>query len=79
MPTVLVSSPAVANGVVYIGGGYYYAGGGVYALNASTGDLLWNYPTADWVQSSPAVASGMVFVGSHDGNVYAFGLGNDRR
>ena len=65
------SSPAVANGVVYVGN----TNGGVYALNATTGGPLWNYTTGGAVQSSPAVANGVVYVGSNDGNVYA--IGND--
>ena len=46
----------------------------VYALNASTGALLWKYTTANNVESSPAVANGVVYVGSGDGNLYAFHL-----
>jgi len=61
------SSPAVANGVVYVGS----YNGNVYALNASTGAKLWTYATADPVVSSPAVANGVVYVGSWDNNVYA--------
>jgi outer membrane protein assembly factor BamB len=64
------SSPAVANGVVYVGSGDH----NVYALNASTGALLWSYTTGDGVYSSPTVAKGMLYVGSNDGKVYAFGL-----
>jgi eukaryotic-like serine/threonine-protein kinase len=59
------SSPAVANGVVSVGGG-----DGVYALNASTGAKLWSYANVGG-QSSPAVANGVVYVGSDDNNVYA--------
>ena len=61
------SSPAVTNGVVYIGA----EDGNVYALNASTGVKLWSYATGDKVESSPAVANGVVYVGSADQNVYA--------
>jgi outer membrane protein assembly factor BamB len=61
------SSPAVADGMVFIGSN----DGKVYALNASTGALAWTYTTNDAVFSSPAVADGMVFVGSDDGKVYA--------
>src|SRR5262249_55003440 len=39
--SVLNSSPAVANGLVYIGS----TGGTVYALNAVTGSLQWSYAT----------------------------------
>jgi outer membrane protein assembly factor BamB len=61
------ASPAVANGVVYIGSN----DNKVYALKAGTGNLLWSYPTGGWVYSSPAVANGVVYVGSWDHNVYA--------
>lgn len=63
------SSPAVADGVVYIGGGY---GKGVFALNATTGAKMWNCTTEGEVHSSPAVANGIVYIGSYDDNVYAF-------
>ncbi|MEM3596765.1 MAG: PQQ-binding-like beta-propeller repeat protein [Candidatus Bathyarchaeia archaeon] len=62
------SSPAVADGVVYIGGGY---GKGVFALNATTGDELWNYTTEGDVHSSPAIVNGILYIGSYDNNVYA--------
>ena len=61
------SSPAVADGVVYVGSG----NNNVYALNATTRAFLWSYHTSDVVDSSPAVVGGFVFVGSWDGNVYA--------
>jgi outer membrane protein assembly factor BamB len=61
------SSPAVVNGVVYVGSDDY----NVYALNASTGTLLWSYTAGNQVKSSPAVANGVVYVGSYDQNVYA--------
>ncbi len=60
---------AVANGVVYIG--YEYPDGSLYALNASTGDLIWKYTTGNDVITSPAVANGVVYVGSEDNHVYA--------
>jgi outer membrane protein assembly factor BamB len=67
------SSPAVANGVVYVGVGLVN-GGSLDALDASSGDVLWQYITGGNVNSSPAVANGVVYVGSDDGNVYAFSL-----
>jgi outer membrane protein assembly factor BamB len=63
----VVSSPAVANGVVYVGS----LDNNVYALNAATGALVWNYTTGYAVRSSPAVADNVVYVGSEDDNVYA--------
>ena len=62
----IFSSPAVVNGVVYVG-----ANTGTYALHASTGDLLWQYTTGNTVYSSPAVANGIVYFTSNDSNVYA--------
>src|SRR5262249_28162523 len=60
------SSPAVVNGVVYFGSD----DGNVYALNASTGALLWRFAAVGQVESSPAVVNGVVYVGTGD-HVYA--------
>jgi len=56
----IVSSPAVANGVVYIN-----SWSGILALKASTGALLWSQ-IQDYlaVSSSLAVANGVVYVGT---------------
>ena len=59
----------MANGVVYFG-----ACDILYALNASTGALLWSYGLGYGESSSPAVANGVVYIGSWDGPVFAFGL-----
>ena len=64
---VVFSSPAVANGVVYIGS----RDNNVYALNATTGSKVWSFSTGGWVHSSPAVVNGLVYVGSADGYFYA--------
>jgi len=64
------SSPAVANGVVYIGSG----DNKMYALNATTGARLWNFTTDSTVYASPAVANGLVYTGTYNGTVYAFDL-----
>jgi outer membrane protein assembly factor BamB len=61
------SSPAISDGIVFVGSDDYK----VYALNASTGALKWNYTTGGSVYSSPAVANGIVYVGSLDYKVYA--------
>jgi outer membrane protein assembly factor BamB len=60
-----VDSPAVSNGVVYIGTG----DGKVYALNASTGALLWKHTGGGGGFSSPTVSSGVVYFNS--AGVYA--------
>ncbi|MGA2385177.1 MAG: PQQ-binding-like beta-propeller repeat protein [Candidatus Bathyarchaeia archaeon] len=66
------SSPTVVNGVVYVGSGCGY----VYALDATTGNQIWNFSTGGWVESSPAVVDGVVYIGSEDGNVYALNAAN---
>ena len=64
---VFLSSPVVAEGIVYFGSG----DGHVYALDAATGALRWKYLTGDVVHASPAYANGVVYVGSWDSYLYA--------
>ena len=61
------SSPAVVNGVVYVGSD----DNKMYALNAATGTKEWSYSTGGSVVSSPAVVNGVVYFGSEDDYVYA--------
>jgi len=63
---VVVSSPVVANGVVYFGSGDHH----FYAVNATTGALLWYFDRPGGF-SSAAVANDVVYFGSDDNNVYA--------
>ena len=63
------SSPAYANGIIYIGS----HDRNLYALNATTGEKIWNYKTRNSIYSSPAVSNGLVYVGSMDGDLYAIG------
>jgi len=62
------SSPAVgADGTIYVGSNDH----NVYALDAATGNKIWNFPTNGEVYSTPAVVDGFVYVGSRDKNLYA--------
>jgi eukaryotic-like serine/threonine-protein kinase len=61
------ASPAVVNGIVYIGS----ADGYLYALDEQTGTAKWQFKTGSRVVSSPAVSGGAVYFGSYDGNFYA--------
>ena len=63
----LMSSAAVLNDTVVVGGG----DGLVYAFNATSGRLRWKFLTEVRVRSSPAISNGMVYVGSFDGSLYA--------
>ena len=62
----VTSSPAVVNGVVYVGSD----DDKVYALNTTTGATLWTVATGGEVESSPTVVNGVVYVGSDDTKVY---------
>jgi outer membrane protein assembly factor BamB len=66
-------SPAVANGIVYIG-----TRNGYYAFNATTGAQIWFFTSpytprqfTGYVYSSPAVAGNVVYFGSCDNYVFA--------
>jgi len=64
---IYLSSPVVADGMVYFGSG----DGNLYALDAATGHLRWKFKTGDVVHASPAFVKGVVFVGSWDSYFYA--------
>ncbi len=72
------SSPAVADGVVYVGSfdNKLYAFDALGTTNCSgtpkTCLPLWTAPTGASIFSSPAVADGVVYVGSDDKKLYAF-------
>jgi len=61
------SSPAIANGVLYVGSADKY----VYALDVATGKTIWTFKTKGQVKSSPAVVNGVVYIGSLDSTMYA--------
>jgi outer membrane protein assembly factor BamB len=63
----VISSPAVAGGVVYAGS----TDQNLYAIDQETGSLKWKFHTESWVTSSPAVDGGIVFFDSFDGSFYA--------
>jgi eukaryotic-like serine/threonine-protein kinase len=63
----LISSPAVVNGIIYIGSLDH----NLYAINATTGRKLWSAQTTDAIYSSPTVVDRTVYVASRDGFLYA--------
>lgn len=69
LPGTSQSSPAVANGVIYV------VGGGVLAAADLSGAILWTFPVNGSGKSSPAIDyAGTVYVGSTDGQLYAINL-----
>ena len=63
----VVSSPAIVDGVVYVGSN----DGHLYAIDQQTGSQKWSFPTQGRIASSPAVDHGLVYFISYDGNFYA--------
>lgn len=63
----IAGSPAVADGVVFIGS----YDGNFYAVDQKTGQQKWKFETKGQVASSPAIENGIVYFGSYDGNFYA--------
>jgi len=63
----IVSSPALAAGVLYFGSNDH----NLYAVDATSGAVRWKFPTKGRITSSPAVAGGRVYFGSYDSNFYA--------
>jgi len=62
----IFSSPAVANGKIYIGSDDKH----IYYFDANTGKVIRKDKTNGFVKSSPAVANGRVYVGSFDNCLY---------
>jgi outer membrane protein assembly factor BamB len=83
---IFLSSPAIAEGVLYVGSGDH----NVYAIDAADGRLRWKFTTGNVVHASPAIAGGSVYIGSWDRYFYAidsrsgalrwkFATGDDRK
>jgi len=68
---IIESSPAVANGRVYIGVIEHMGDGRVLCLDAENGSEIWAYTTDGYIKSSPAVYNDNVYIGSmKDGERY---------
>ena len=65
--TLYRSTPAVANGMVYVGG----SDGGMYALDARNGSQKWRFLTGATVRSHPLIEDGVLYFGSDDDFFYA--------
>jgi outer membrane protein assembly factor BamB len=63
----IISSPAVENALVYVGG----MDKNRYAVDQQTGALKWKFATEGPVVSSPALAGGIAYFASYDGKFYA--------
>jgi len=72
--SALSGPPAVAGGVVYVGGsdGSLYAIASACSQDPAECHPLWVGRTGGAIVSAPVSAGGVVYVGSNDGNVYAY-------
>lgn len=61
------TTPAIDRGVVYFGD----AAGSFYAVNETSGALVWSVNTVNAIESDPAVDSGLVFYGGDGGDIHA--------
>ena len=68
------SSAAVTDQLVVVGGRDKL----VHAINRSTGQKAWTFPTRGKIDSSPVIVGDRVFIGSGDGNLYALGLADGK-
>ena len=64
---MLIGSPTVADGVVYVGS----TDGNLYAVDAESGSLKWKFEAKSRVVSTPALANGMVYFAAYNGTFYA--------
>ena len=62
----IYAAPVVSKGIVYIGAW----DGNVYALDAATGNCLWDFETDGPVIGGLVLSNGLIFVASSDGNLY---------
>lgn len=64
----VIGTPAVRDGVVYVGTS---DSSRFMALDAGNGRLLWDFPAKAYMFSSAALAGDLAYVGDHNGRLYA--------
>jgi outer membrane protein assembly factor BamB len=69
-----ISSPAVTEELVVIGGGDM----NIHCVDNQTGRPRWTFKTLDAVDSSPAIVSDRVLTGSDDGRLYLLSLADGK-
>jgi outer membrane protein assembly factor BamB len=66
------TNPLVVNGILYAGN----RDGAMYALNATTGALLWKYRTGGPILFSAAYQDGILYFAANDARAYALNAGD---
>jgi outer membrane protein assembly factor BamB len=62
-----LNTPLFDEGIIYVGSLDH----NLYALDVSTGQLIWSFRANGSIFEAPAMDQGILYVGSQDGNVYA--------
>lgn len=70
-----MSSPAVADGLVYVGD----SGQRIHCVDGRTGEACWTHPVKGEVWASPLVADGKVYFATRGGQVLVFAAGRDKK
>jgi outer membrane protein assembly factor BamB len=70
-PASIIPATSPSN-MVFVGSGDNF----MYALNATTGALIWHYQTPGGTDSTAALANGILYFGSSDGYFYALNASN---
>ncbi len=68
-----LTAPVIAGGRVYVAGREEHT---LYALDAASGKVLWDFTTGGRIDSPPTVHKGMLLFGSADGYVYCLRAGD---
>lgn len=64
----VISSPAVADGIVYVGA----SDGVLHAISLADGHPIATYSLGVPIASSPVISGDTLYLGAYDGNLYAF-------
>jgi outer membrane protein assembly factor BamB len=71
------SGALLANGIIYLSSSGDLSGT-VYAVRASDGTLLWDYPIAGTMYAAPVLNGGAIYVSANNGMAYALRADNGR-
>lgn len=71
----VLTEPVVKDNFLIFGGEDNY----LYAVNPSTGSILWRHKTGDWIKENPVISEKVIYFGGHDKRVRAVGLTDGKR
>ncbi len=69
-----ISSPTISGGIIFIGT-RDWENSAFFAINETTGEILWKYNLEGSVTAPPTIANGMMLCGTDEWYTYAFNFG----